>query len=181
MSAGNGNVGGVVGVLIGGGCEDANVRIDLDGTVHVREGVTLDAASRGFWSLIAQAVEAIQPFEVRRLRKQVEALRPHGTERQEPEAHTLGGFVRRWVRNHGLLDAGADYDGFVGESLVQLVDCFRAQGHSGASAEMVAQAFTAMLGDYQNPDAVEWAQYWQSPEGSVRRGMLEAEAERAKG
>lgn len=48
--------------------------------------------------------------------------------------------ARAWVKEKGLLDAGSDYDGMLGEAIVRMAETFSAEGHSGMSA-MLARAY----------------------------------------
>lgn len=48
------------------------------------------------------------------------------------------------LRRAGLFDADSDYDGAIGEAVMDLIRVFSAQGHSGASAEMVLAIFNKL-------------------------------------
>ncbi len=41
----------------------------------------------------------------------------------------------------GFFDEGSDYDGMLGEAVLELIDCFAKQGHSGASAPLTIALF----------------------------------------
>lgn len=41
----------------------------------------------------------------------------------------------------GLFDEDADYDGMLGDAVMELITVFANQGHSGMSAEMTIQLF----------------------------------------
>lgn len=45
------------------------------------------------------------------------------------------------LKRSGLLDADSDYDGMIGESVLELVKVFAAQGHSGFSADLTLDVF----------------------------------------
>jgi hypothetical protein len=45
--------------------------------------------------------------------------------------------AREELTRAGLFDADSDYDGMLGRAVLELVEKFAAQGHSGASAYMV--------------------------------------------
>lgn len=159
----------VLGIVIGSEVDHARIHIALDGTVTLAEGVMLDEASALFWNMIASAVKAIQPYEMRRMRLKMAATSPCGTEMQEPAPHTLGGFARRWVANHGLVSETKDEAAFVGCSLVELVDCLRLQGHSAATAAHTVEAFLELIADYENEESPEWGQFWMSEAGQGMR------------
>lgn len=68
--------------------------------------------------------------------------------------------AERELRLAGLLDELSDYDGMLGNAVLELIALFAEQGHSGASAFMVAELF-AKLASFEtivpltsNPD--EW-------------------------
>ena len=48
----------------------------------------------------------------------------------------------------GLFDKDSDYDGMIGEAVLELIEVFAKQGHSGHSAPMVASIFQK-LANYQ--------------------------------
>jgi len=50
-------------------------------------------------------------------------------------------WAEREVKAAGLLDADSDYDGMLGEAVLELVSVFDAQEHSGMSASMVRSIF----------------------------------------
>lgn len=64
------------------------------------------------------------------------------------------------ITRAGLLDKDSDYEGMIGTALIELVDMFGKQGHSGMSARLVAQLFTDLVNGRplspltDNPD--EW-------------------------
>jgi len=160
-------IGNVIGIAIGE-VENARVQIALDGTVTLGEGVTLDEASLLFWGMIASSVRQIQPYEMQRLRARLKHNCPGAPEMQEPAPHTMGGFARRWVANHGL--DGNGEEGFIGAALIELVDCLRSQGHNAASATHLMSAFMELMADYENEDSPEWGQFWMSEPGqSIRQ------------
>ncbi len=45
------------------------------------------------------------------------------------------------LRRVGLFDKDSDYDGMLGEDVLELIKLFAGQGHSGMSAEMSIQLF----------------------------------------
>lgn len=49
----------------------------------------------------------------------------------------------------GLFDKDSDYDGMLGEAVLELITTFAAQGHSGYSAQMTRELFYK-LSDFQN-------------------------------
>lgn len=50
-------------------------------------------------------------------------------------------FATREVELAGLCDADSAYDGMLGTAILELVDVFAKQGHSGLSAALVSSAF----------------------------------------
>jgi len=56
--------------------------------------------------------------------------------------------ARRELQAAGLFDKDADYDGMVAEAVMELIQKFADQGHSGASASMTRQLF-AKLANFQ--------------------------------
>lgn len=70
----------------------------------------------------------------------------------------------------GLLAKDSDYNGMVGEAVLELVEVFAAQGHSGFSAELTRSAFDRVI-SYKpltpiTSDPEEWHEVadgvWQS-------------------
>ena len=68
--------------------------------------------------------------------------------------------AERELRAAGLFDEDADYDGMLGQAVLDLVRVFAGQGHSGASAAMTIDLF-ARLTSYEaltplTDDPAEW-------------------------
>ena len=62
----------------------------------------------------------------------------------EEEATSTSNLVKHAeteLRLAGLFDANSDYEGMLGQSVLALVRCFSAQGHSGFSAQMTLNVF----------------------------------------
>src|SRR5208282_4089035 len=64
--------------------------------------------------------------------------------------------AERELREAGLFDADSNYGGMLGESVMELVKVFAAQGHSGTSAHMTLGIFHRvasynLLGPMKNP------------------------------
>lgn len=55
---------------------------------------------------------------------------------------SLSNHARRELELAGLLSPESDYGGMLGDAVLQLIDTFSAQGHSGASAEVVIDLFS---------------------------------------
>lgn len=53
--------------------------------------------------------------------------------------------AKQSIKKKGLLDKDSDYDGMLGKALMELVDKFSNQGHSGASAQRVAELFYKLV------------------------------------
>jgi len=45
------------------------------------------------------------------------------------------------LKKAGLFDKDADYDGMLGDAVLELITVFAAQGHSGYSAQMTRELF----------------------------------------
>jgi hypothetical protein len=45
------------------------------------------------------------------------------------------------LKKAGLFDADSDYDGMLGDAVLELIRTFAAQGHSGFSAQMTRELF----------------------------------------
>jgi len=54
-------------------------------------------------------------------------------------------WAEKEVKAAGLLDADSDYDGMLGEAVLDLVNVFDSQGHSGMSAAMVKSILDQLL------------------------------------
>jgi len=52
------------------------------------------------------------------------------------------------LRKHGLFDKNSDYDGMLGEGVLELIKTFASQGHSGYSAQITRELFYK-LSDFQ--------------------------------
>lgn len=57
----------------------------------------------------------------------------------------LQNFARDELARAGLFDADSDYDGMLGTSVMELINVFARQGHSGFSAGMVASIFAKLV------------------------------------
>jgi len=67
----------------------------------------------------------------------------------------------------GLFDKDADYGGMIGESVLELINIFSHQGHSGGSAEAVTDLFTKLM-KYEplTPLTYEPDEWWDMSERS---------------
>lgn len=59
-------------------------------------------------------------------------------------------FIKR-CNELGVLDKDSDYDGMIGESVLELSQTFSNQGHSGASAELTTALFQQLMDEWKNP------------------------------
>ena len=57
--------------------------------------------------------------------------------------------AKRELEIAGLFDADSDYEGYIAESVLELIKTFAAQGHSGGSADLTRLYFYA-LSDFVN-------------------------------
>lgn len=62
-------------------------------------------------------------------------------------------FFKRRLRELGMYDADADYDGMIGKSIEALSATFASQGHSGMSAQITLGLFNQLMDEYNNPSA----------------------------
>lgn len=81
-------------------------------------------------------------------------------------------YAKNELQIAGLLDKDSDYEGRLGESVLELIEVFAKQGHSGGSREMMIGIFTKLAMFHpltpitSNPD--EWMKVsetgpmWQS-------------------
>lgn len=53
--------------------------------------------------------------------------------------------TKETVKEKGLLDKDSDYGGMIGKSLIELMEVFSKQGHSGFSAHHVANLFHELV------------------------------------
>lgn len=56
----------------------------------------------------------------------------------------LVSFAREELDRLGLFDADSDYGGELGEAVMELIETFAKQGHSGMSAESVVKLFSRL-------------------------------------
>lgn len=82
--------------------------------------------------------------------------------------------AEREVKLAGLLDKDSDYDGMLGEAVIELADVFGKQGHSGFSAMLTLSIFEKVA-RFQNltpltSDPKEWTKVtddlWQNKRNS---------------
>lgn len=74
-------------------------------------------------------------------------------------------FAKKWIEKSGLSDPDSDYNGELGRAVMELVEVFSKQGHSGMSAQLTTYAFDKLNRDYNDPKNELWKEYWKSPEG----------------
>lgn len=53
--------------------------------------------------------------------------------------------AKQSVKDKGFFDKDSDYDGMLGKALTELIDTFSNQGHSGASAQRIAELFYKLV------------------------------------
>ena len=53
--------------------------------------------------------------------------------------------ARRELKRAGLFDSDSDYNGLIGNAVMELIKAFSKQGHSGYSAGTVAQIFISLV------------------------------------
>lgn len=83
----------------------------------------------------------------------------------------LSTHAERELRKAGLFDKDSDYEGMLGEAVLELVKVFSAQGHSGFSAHMTMQIFqrVAMFKTLTplTSDPDEWIDIGDMPDGKT--------------
>lgn len=57
--------------------------------------------------------------------------------------------AKKELKLAGLMSKGSDYDGMLGKAVIELIEAFSKQGHSGYSASQTIQLFVR-LAQYQN-------------------------------
>jgi len=62
----------------------------------------------------------------------------------------LQAYAYKWLRSRGLFDEDSDYDGMLGEAILELVKVFSKQRHSGFSAGLAKEMFYRLLADYES-------------------------------
>ena len=58
---------------------------------------------------------------------------------------TLTEFAEAELRRVGLFDEDSDYNGMLGEAVMELIRTFAKQGHSGCSAGITADLFNRVV------------------------------------
>lgn len=76
-------------------------------------------------------------------------------------------FARKWLEKEGLFDKDSDYDGWLGTSVMEVVELIAKQGHSGGSASRLYDILLRIYKDYDNGDSPIWQEYWESDEGKA--------------
>lgn len=65
--------------------------------------------------------------------------------KQEKQMSNLVEHAKRELKIAGLFDSDSDYSGMLGESILEIVEKFSEQGHSGASAGMSIHILSKLL------------------------------------
>jgi len=81
------------------------------------------------------------------------------------EGMTFRKFAKTWLEQSGLLDASADYDGWLGQCILDIVVFIAGQGHSGQSVAAAISALNSIYDAYDNGESPIWKAYWESDEG----------------
>lgn len=63
---------------------------------------------------------------------------------------------RKRLDELGMFDKDSDYDGMIGEAVLELSETFANQGHSGMSATVVTQLFYQLMQEYSDADSPMW-------------------------
>ena len=82
-------------------------------------------------------------------------------------------FAHTWLKQNGLFDKDSDYDGALGEQVMEVWACIVKQGHSGGSASRIFALLQAIYQAYDDPLHPIWQAYWQSDEGKHIKAQLE--------
>lgn len=56
----------------------------------------------------------------------------------------------------GMFDKDSDYDGMIGEAIMELSKVFAEQGHSGMSAFITLQLFHQLMQEYNDSNSPMW-------------------------
>ena len=104
------------------------------------------------------------------------------TSRAADEGMTFRKFAKTWLEQSGLLDASADYDGWLGQCILDIAVFIADQGHSGQSVAAAISALNSIYDAYDNGESPIWQAYWESDEGKKRiKAAFEAKAPDAQG
>lgn len=72
------------------------------------------------------------------------------------------------IKKAGLLDKDSDYEGLIGKALIELVEVFGKQGHSGFSATRVSSLFHQLVkcdGFFTEKEQEDAFQEWKKEQG----------------
>lgn len=72
---------------------------------------------------------------------------------------TYKDFAKFWINKRGISDSDSDYNGMLGQAVMELAEVMSTQGHSGTSASMVSELFYQLNQAYQNADSPEWQEW----------------------
>ena len=72
------------------------------------------------------------------------------------KSSTLQTYAYDWLKSRGLFDEDSDYNGMLGEAVLELVKVFSKQGHSGFSAGLTKEMFYRLLADFENGVDADW-------------------------
>lgn len=61
-------------------------------------------------------------------------------------------YFQKRLKDLGVTDADADYNGMIGKAVEELSYTFSNQGHSGASAEMTMDLFNVLMKEWTTQD-----------------------------
>lgn len=78
-------------------------------------------------------------------------------------------FARAWLNKHGLFDKDSDYDGWLGEKVMEIVEFIAQQGHSGGSLWRSMAVLSQIYTEYDDGESPIWQEYWESDEGKKIR------------
>jgi len=56
----------------------------------------------------------------------------------------------------GMFDNDSDYNGMIGEAIMELSEAFAKQGHSGMSAAITVELFSQLMQEYNDMDSPMW-------------------------
>ncbi len=76
-------------------------------------------------------------------------------------------FARKWLEKQGMFDKDSDFDGWIGETVMEVWNFIADQGHSGGSAAMLFACLDGIRKDYDDENSVIWQEYWQSDAGKA--------------
>jgi hypothetical protein len=86
-------------------------------------------------------------------------------------------FARKWLERNGLFRKESDYEGWLGEKVMETWEYIANQGHSGSSAALLFEILGRIHVAYASEDHPIWQEFWDSPEGQALKAQYEGKVE----